>query len=88
MKKLLFIIISFVFVSCAEKDVSNPDFKDKIIDLVIKESDGQPIEFPEIYDSLVSDIPEDKDEKLILVEKLKSKGFKIATWTKNCNFYT
>lgn len=35
---------------------------------------------PDLYDSLANKIPEDKDEKLILVEKLKMKGFKITNW--------
>lgn len=67
-------------ISCSEKEKTNLDFEDKVIDLVIENSNGKPIEFTEIYDSLAKNFPEDKSEKLMLVEKLKLKGFKIINW--------
>ena len=59
----------------------NPDFTDRVIDLIVEERDGGPVEFPEIYDSLSTDcyIP-DSLEKLIIAEKLKSQGFEVVNW--------
>ena len=77
MRSLLFLITSFLIISCTQKNEPKSGFEDKIIDLVIENANGKSIEFPEIYDSLTKNIPEDNVEKLILVEKLKSKGFKV-----------
>lgn len=47
---------------------------------MLEKPNGNQIEFPEIYDSLAKEIPNDREEKLILVEKLKWRGFKITKW--------
>lgn len=60
----------------------NPDHdsSDDLLELIILSADGNEIEFPDLYKDFVSVIPEDKDEKSILSEKLKAKGFKITNW--------
>jgi hypothetical protein len=55
------------------------DFTDRILDQVIDSREKIPVEFPHIYDSLFTFIPGDKDEKLILAEKLKARGFKVVS---------
>ena len=65
-------------LSCAPKQNSNRDFMDKAIDLAIETSDSSYVQFPELYDSLTSQIPDDAHEKLIMAEKLKQKGFQVT----------
>lgn len=48
---------------------------DRVIDASIEVQSGELVEFPGLYDTLTHYIPEDKDEKLILGEKLKARGF-------------
>jgi hypothetical protein len=75
---LLFLCLVF---SCGQKQqVEKPtDFSDKVIEFVIENKSDQAIEIDGLYDSTIDDIPEDKDEKLLLAEKLKTKGFKVKT---------
>jgi hypothetical protein len=41
---------------------------------------GELVEFPGLYDTLSHYIPEDNEEKLILVEKLKERGFELMDY--------
>ncbi len=86
MKRGKFILFFLFFLfSCAENVQESKTSVDEILDLTIKNADGTSVEFPDLYDSLIYVIPEDKDEKLILSEKLKIKGFKITNWGRgNC----
>ncbi|MGN6436303.1 MAG: hypothetical protein ACTHMM_07200 [Agriterribacter sp.] len=56
------------------------NFIENTIDLILKTKDNTTIELPFIYNSLVSKIPEDADEKSILADMLKKKGFNIIYW--------
>jgi coenzyme F420-reducing hydrogenase gamma subunit len=67
-------------LSCSEKKERKSDFEDQVLDLVIENSNGKPVEFPELYDKLVVTIPVDDKEKLKFVEKLKAKDFKVINW--------
>jgi len=72
------ILVLILLFSCAEKPKNeSKDFYEKIVDFVVKNSDDKLIELPNLYDSLVKNIAEDKNEKLILVEILKKQGFEI-----------
>src|SRR5687767_5490331 len=56
----------------------NDSFIDQILDLTIETASGESIELPQLYDSLAKNLPEDKDEELILVQKLKRRGFEVT----------
>ncbi len=58
----------------------NKNFIDKTIDFLISEKSNQNIEFFDLYDNLQTEILEDDKEKLILVEKLKNRGFVIEDY--------
>ena len=64
----------------SECQENSKQFIEKTIDFVIQNKDGNTIELPFIYDSLVSVIPEDSTENLLLVNVLKKKGFKTIDW--------
>ena len=80
MRNILFLFSTLLLCSCTSKKESNLSFYDKALDFVIENSNGEIVEFPEIYDSLSHNIPNDDKEKLKLVEKLKVKGFKVTNW--------
>lgn len=80
MRNILFLFFLLLICSCSEKKEPKLGFYDKALDFVIENSNGEIVEFPEIYDSLAHSIPEDDKEKLKLVEKLKAKGFKVIHW--------
>jgi len=69
-----------LFICCNEMKDSTSNFEDKVLDLIIESSTGEPIEFPEAYNKLADNIADDRDEKLKFVEKLKSKDFKVTNW--------
>ena len=80
MRNICFLLVFFLLNSCTKKKESNSDFYDKVLDLAIENSNGESVEFPELYDKLVTKIADDNNEKLKLVEKLKQKGFKVTNW--------
>lgn len=80
MRYLPFLFTFFFFLSCSKKKESNSNFYDKTLNFLIENPDGEIVEFPEIYGGLAEKIPDDKDQKLKLVENLKTKGFKVIKW--------
>lgn len=80
LQRFLLIIVSIIFTGCSNESKPNKDFLDEAIDLTIDKSSGEPIQFPDLYDGLTDNLPDDKDEKLVLVEKLKERGFVITSW--------
>lgn len=80
MKKNFLLLLLSLFVSCSQKKEKSSDFYDKILDLIIENSNGESVEFPQLYNKLTNRIEDDNNEKVKLVEKLKSKGFKITNW--------
>jgi hypothetical protein len=80
MRNIPFLLVFFLLTSCTNKEESNSNFYDKVLDLVIENSNGENVEFPELYDKLTTKIADDNNEKLKLVEKLKTKGFKVTNW--------
>ncbi len=86
MKKIILFIVITICFACNNKNDSThktiykQDINEKVLDLVIENCYNELIELPNIYDSIATVIPQDKVEKLILVEKLKSKGFRVTDW--------
>lgn len=93
MNKILTVLTILPFmISCQNKQEQEEDdlkelqkqpieFNEKIVDFVIENSNDKFIELPNLYDSLPKEmVPNDKDEKLILVQILKRKGFEITNW--------
>lgn len=59
---------------------------DQIVDMAIEEAGWSEIEAQGLYSTLISNIPDDKDERTILGEKLKAKGFVVTNWGRG-NFH-
>ncbi|WP_447642803.1 MULTISPECIES: hypothetical protein [Chitinophagaceae] len=84
--KQLILIFSLVLFSCGQKEKPKPepkDFAEKVVDFTIANADtteDRIIELPRLYDRLTDSIPEDGNEKLILAEILKTKGFEVTNW--------
>ena len=79
--KYFTLIVSIILFSCNNKPQNqSKDFDEKIVDFAIKTSNGKYIELPNLYDSMSKNIENDKIEKLILVQILKKKGFKVIDW--------
>lgn len=77
--KYIVIFISIFLFSCSEKPKQqSTEFNEKVVDFAIENSNDKFIELPDLYDSLPKEIiAKDEDEKLILVQILKKKGFEI-----------
>lgn len=71
--------------SQTEKTNLKKNFSDKIIDFAIDNCDDKFIELPDLYDKTTEKIANDENEKLILVEKLKNRGFEIINWGRGNN---
>ena len=80
MRVSFFLSLFFLFTSCVQKNELNVDFYDEVLDLIIENSHGEIVEFPEIYNVQTSKIANDEDENLQLVTKLKAKGFRVIHW--------
>ncbi len=82
--KILSGIALLAIFSCTEKTkTASKDFPEKVVDFMIENADAtedKMIEIPRLYDSLATEIPKDSDEKLILTEILKKKGFEVTHW--------
>ena len=80
----IFITLSLTTLSCKiviDKNLpKTKGFIENTIDFVIEHKDNNVIELPFIYDSLVTQIPDDSLESLILAESLKKRGFKVINW--------
>jgi hypothetical protein len=79
---LISILLFFPWSIYSQSQViqSKNDLIENIIEILIEKGQDTFVEFPELYENLSKGIPDDKDEKLILVEKLKNKGFKVIDW--------
>ena len=76
---IIFFIIFFDLSVTAQKPETK-DFTEKILDFVTQNMDNESVELDNLYDKTVEKIPNDNEEKLILVEKLKKRGFKEINW--------
>ena len=80
--KYLIILITALFFSCNEKPKKQTtEFNEKVVEFAIENSENIFIELPNLYDSLSKEIVnKDEDEKLVLVQILKKKGFEVKDW--------
>lgn len=83
--RLIFLtMISVIIVSCkdqSKKVIENTkDPVENIINYVTSTRNNLIIELPNLYDSLSNQIAEDSVERLILVDALKKRDFKIINW--------
>lgn len=79
--KYFTLFLSIILFSCNNKPQNqSKDFNEKIVDFAIENSNGKYIELSNLYDSLSKNIENDKTEKLILVQILKKKDFKVINW--------
>ncbi|MGZ5244463.1 MAG: hypothetical protein ACXWDO_08580 [Bacteroidia bacterium] len=83
-KTSVLLVFVLIIISCRNDRDKNMrrsgNSIESILDIVIENKDGNIIEFPEIYDSLATVIPDDDNEHLILAEALKKRGFKVINW--------
>ena len=85
MKYISFFIL-LILISCVNREKKEKieklfdAFYEKTLDDIIEKSNGQSIEFRDLYQELADKIPDDKDEKLILVQKLKTRGFEVTNY--------
>lgn len=61
-------------------NASAATFVEHVVDFAITNKNGQAIELPQLYDSLVTTLPADSLEKSILAEALAKKGFEKVDW--------
>ncbi|MFC4818457.1 hypothetical protein [Flavobacterium sp. GCM10023249] len=81
MQKVIALLFLIAFVSCKqEKPNPSESFEEKIVAMAIEQKNNRAIELKDIYDDLVTEIPEDSIEKAVMVEILKEKGFAIIHW--------
>lgn len=85
MKKILILFLCSFLTSCYQRQNVENDFIDKVLDLATgtssEEYTGEEyVQFTNLYDTLTHNIPDDKDEKIILVERLKKRGFEITNY--------
>jgi hypothetical protein len=77
--KYLILFVSILLFSCNNQNQPN-NFNEKIVDFAIENSNDAFIELPNLYESLPKNILDDETEKLILVQILKKKDFKVINW--------
>ena len=77
---LISLVVIVMLPSCSKENKSDKDFIDKVIDLSIETSSGEYVQLSDLYDRFADKIPADNDEKVILVDKLKTRGFKVTNW--------
>lgn len=82
---ILLILFSIISYSQTEKTNSKKDFNDKIIDFALDNCEDKFIELPDLYEKTTEKISNDKNEKLILAEKLKKRGFEVINWGRGNN---
>jgi hypothetical protein len=80
--RYIILLFPILFFSCNEKPKNqHVDFNEEVVDFAIKNSNNKFIELPNLYDSVSKEIvAKDEDEKLILVQILKKKGFEVKDW--------
>jgi len=72
---ILCCLAAVLLFSCTEKRVQT-DFTERILDVIIGTQNGQTVQFPDLYGKTF-EIPKTADDKLILVSKLQTRGFRI-----------
>lgn len=80
LKTAVSILFAYFILSCSnpQEAKTNKEFTDKLLDFIIENKDDQSVEIDGLYPTTIDYIPSDKDEKLVLAEKLKARGFKVT----------
>lgn len=80
--RILTLLLSLVLlVSCKQEKITHlKKFEENIVDFAIEQKNSREIELKDLYDSLTRKIPDDQNEKSIIVQILKRKGFTITNW--------
>jgi len=78
--RLIFLILICPFFQSCNNKESSQDQVENFLNYVTTEKDNLLIELPELYNSLTNQIPDDSIERLVLVEALSKRGFKIIGW--------
>jgi hypothetical protein len=74
----VFGIVSIMLFSCTQSgSINGSDFIDRVLDVAIEARVEESVEFRGLYDHLAENIPEDNEESLILVDRLKLRGFEV-----------
>lgn len=66
----------FLLFSCAEGQPK--DYHDRLIDFAIENRAGTFLELPDLYDGNERPRPDFENDKIILAEKLRARGFKAG----------
>jgi hypothetical protein len=79
----IFLLAFGVFLSCAQETKTDHDFIGKLLDLATATTSPdflgeEYVQLTNLYDSLSYTLPEDKDERIILVDRLKLRGFEVV----------
>jgi hypothetical protein len=84
LRLIFLILISVIIFSCNDRTKkvlkSQDNSVENIVNYVTSTKDNLMIELPNLYDSLTNHIIEDSTERLILVEALKKRDFKVIDW--------
>ena len=85
MRDIQFILVCLGLAACSTNKKTDADFVASLLYLTTRTTSKEysPVEyvqFTQLYDSLAHSLPDDKDEKLILVERLKKMGFEVTDW--------
>jgi hypothetical protein len=84
MKIGFYILLIFLLISCKETVETEIKSKDvyygKLVNFIISNPNGNSVELHDLYDSTTDSINNYNEEKLKLVEILKSKGFQIVDY--------
>ncbi|MES2412022.1 MAG: hypothetical protein V4535_11320 [Bacteroidota bacterium] len=80
MKRFFFLSTFFLlFVSTAfAQELSETN--QQIIDLIIHAKNNEFVEFSDMYETTATAIKSDEEEKILIVQFLKKKGFKVENW--------
>jgi len=81
MRKLTLLLFLVLLVSCKQEKITHiKNFEESIVEFAIEQKNNREIELKDLYDSLTNKIPDDGNEKSVIVQILKQKGFKITNY--------
>lgn len=77
----VFSVSPYLYAQTVDTPVTRSIFLERVVDFALTNK-GQTIALPELYDALITEaaIPDDGDERLLLVQILKQKGFTVTDW--------
>ena len=85
MKNFVLIFSASILLYCCVQKTASADFDQRVLDLLIETRNGRWLELPDLYDKTVIGIAEENAENLILVEKLKQRGYRTSETKRDIN---